>query len=189
MTIQEKLYTPDEVWELSNLPENVNRWFELYRGILYEAPMPTPDHAPTSAKFTRFLDEHLDDRDIGYVFGDGCVFYLPNGEIYIPDTAFVSKERQPTLPLPAKFEFAPDLAVEVVSPSNSPQDIFTKVENYIACGTRLVWVAYSDDKVVKVWRPAEDGGLHVHTVDIDGTLDGGEVLPGFKLPLRKVFAS
>ena len=78
--------------------------------------------------------------------------------------------------------FAPDLAVEVVSPPDTADEIQRKVENYMKYGTRILWVAYSKTKSVAVHTPQ---GSTI--VDIDGTLDGGDVLPGFKLELKKVF--
>jgi Uma2 family endonuclease len=101
-----------------------------------------------------------------------------------PDVGFVAKERL-TGPIPDKyFPFAPDLAVEVVSPSDTAQDIREKVLDFLKAGTRLVWVVYPESKTVDVYRP--DG---VQVVEINGTLDGGDVLPGFRLALRAVFES
>ena len=185
MVFQERLYTAEEFYEFVNRPENKDKWYELYRGVIYEAIMPSPIHAIISLLIAKVISDFVTKYNLGHVVGDGCHFYLPNGDTFIPDTAFVSKERQPTIP--PKFELAPDLAVEIVSPSNRPHEILDKVESYIECGTKLVWVVYPDDKVVDVWSPVEGGGQRKRKLDINGVLDGEDVLPGFKLPVRQIF--
>src|SRR5574337_639512 len=135
----------------------------MVKGVIHEVIMPNPIRDFIASLIYRLFGDFVAQHDLGFAFADGCMFYLPNGDKFIPDAAFVSKERQPTIP--AKYEIAPDLAVEVVSPSNKPRDILNKVESYIACGTRLVWVVYPDDKVVDVWRPGRNGRLELETLD------------------------
>ncbi len=97
-------------------------------------------------------------------------------ERYLPDVAFISKARQPEPSHEAYNSQAPDLAVEVLSPSDTPWDITDKVANYLAAGT-VVWVVYTDKQQAKVYMP----GLPVKTVTIGG------VLRGFSLPLKEIF--
>jgi Uma2 family endonuclease len=90
--------------------------------------------------------------------------------------------------LPEKlFNAAPDLAVEVVSPSNSPRDLLTKIEHYLEFGTQLVWAVYPDEQIVDVYRLADDGGMHIQKFTVGDRLDGENVLPGFSLPVRNIF--
>jgi Uma2 family endonuclease len=79
------------------------------------------------------------------------------------------------------------LAVEVISPSESSNDVLTKVRRYVDAGTQLVWAVYPREQTVYVWKPVSDGGLHVQVFGIEDTLDGGEVLPGFTLNVRDIF--
>lgn len=66
--------------------------------------------------------------------------------------------------------------------------MLNKTESYIKNGTRIVWVVYPDEKVVDVWQPAGDGGMLVHKATQDGILEGGDVLPGFKLAVKDIFS-
>lgn len=79
---------------------------------------------------------------------------------------------------------APDLAVEIVSQDRSLAELTTKAREYIEAGTLLVWVVDPPTRTVRVHQP----GLSVVTLSRDDTLDGGEILPGFTLPLSRLFA-
>ena len=100
----------------------------------------------------------------------------------MPDVGFISKARQPKSSHDTWNPQAPDLAVEVVSPSDRASKIADKVANYLLAGT-LLWYFYPDEQQVKVYEP----GQPAKTLDINGLLDGGKVLPGFKLALKDIF--
>jgi Uma2 family endonuclease len=185
MNVQEKLYTVEEFEAFVNLPQNADLRFELIQGEIHEVPSAKPIHAYIISVLVRVLGNLVEALDAGWIFADSVDFYLPNGDVFIPDVSFTSKKRQPTLP--DRFEIAPDLAVEVVSPSNSMNEILKKVESYIACGTQIVWVVYPNEKAVDVWRPAGDDTLTKQKIDINGTLDGSDVLPGLSLPVKEIF--
>jgi Uma2 family endonuclease len=187
MAVQQRLYTVDDLREMDGVTENADKRFELIRGVIFEMPAPSPIHAYIANKFGRYLDEFVEEHDLGYVFGDSCSYQLSDIDELIPDASFISKARQPSLPLPEAFEIAPDLAIEVVSPSNRPREMLNKVETYLKYGTRQVWVVYPDEKIVDVYRSADDDGLLVQSVGIDDALDGDELLPGFSLAVRRVF--
>jgi Uma2 family endonuclease len=187
MTFQERLYTTVQLREIENLPENHDKRFELLRGEIYEMAAPSATHPYISNKFGRFLDEYAEEHNSGYAFGDSCSYILSDHDELIPDASFISNQRHSSLPLPIRFNIAPDLAVEVVSPSNRPREMHNKVETYLQHGTKLVWVVYPIEKVIDVYRLADDGGLHVHKMEIDGILDGEDVLPGFTLAVKRVF--
>lgn len=93
----------------------------------------------------------------------------------------VINERKPQ---PGEFgASSPDLAVEIVSANDTQGEIDDKVDQYLAGGSRLVWVVYPRSRVAIVYRPDQEP----FAVSSDGTLDGDDVLPGFKLLMRKVF--
>jgi Uma2 family endonuclease len=185
MVTSERVYTRDEFEAFINLPENQERWFEFYRGIIHEVIMPTPLHAFIASLIARLIGNFVAQHDLGIVYADGCLFALPTGDDFIPDAAFVSKGRMPTVP--DRYNIAPDLAVEVISPSKKPDDILYKVESYIEGGTRLVWVVYPEEKLVRVWRPGGQNRAVMQRVDLNGALDGEDVLPGFRLAVRDIF--
>ena len=102
-----------------------------------------------------------------------------------PDVAFVSYARWPT-PVMAResaWNVVPDLAVEVVSPSNLAEEIDRKMTDYFHAGVRLVWVFYPDSGRVYVYQSP----TQVSIVERTGTLDGGEVLPGLQLPMAQLY--
>ena len=186
MAVQEKLYTADELFEIAQRPENADKWLELWNGVIVEMPPPTSKHAVIVARILAFLFAFVEAHHLGYVTGADGGYILAPGYTFIPDVGFISKARQPKIP-DKLFTAAPDLAVEVVSPSNHPRDLLTKIELYLTFGTRLVWVAYPDEQIVDVYRLAEDGGLHIQKFTLANTLDGEDVLAGFRLPVKDIF--
>jgi Uma2 family endonuclease len=103
-----------------------------------------------------------------------------------PDVGFVAASRAPRDldELPDGYvPFAPDLAIEVASPNDEKGEIEEKVSQYLKYGTRLVWVMYSARKEVKVHAP----GRKPKTLKVGDTLDGGDVLSGFKIGVKDIF--
>jgi Uma2 family endonuclease len=93
--------------------------------------------------------------------------------------------------IPPSHRFAPDLAVEVASPSQDAADMAAKVQIYLRGGTRLVWVVWPEREVVDVWRPGdlrpEAGTMHPSaTLGPSDGLDGEDVVPGFRAPLARL---
>ena len=104
-----------------------------------------------------------------------------------PDVGFVRRDRLPE-PVTAQFyPLMPDLAVEVLSPSNTLPELRRKAEVYLRHGTTLVWLVNPDEKTVEVWRMAGDEATS-ETIAPDGALSGESLLPGFSLALDTLFA-
>jgi Uma2 family endonuclease len=185
LAAQEKHYTIEAFDAFINLPENADKRFELYQGTLIEVAMPQPIHVFIASLIYRLIANFLEGKDLGVAYADGCLFYLPNGDCWIPNAAYVSFARQGGIP--DRYTLAPDLAVEVVSPTNNPREILHKVESYIECGTRIVWVVYPAEKIVDVWRPVAPGQLLKQKLTLSDHLDGGEVLPGLSIPVSAIF--
>jgi Uma2 family endonuclease len=124
--------------------------------------------------------------NLGIVAGADGPFRLLPGLVRLPDLAYVSWSRipsgaVPTEPIPA---IVPDLAVEVLSEGNTPAEIARKLDEYLRAGVQLVWVIDPRRRTAAVHR-ATGASLNL---DESGTLDGTGVLPGFSVPLRKLFA-
>jgi len=101
-----------------------------------------------------------------------------------PDVAFVRTDRVPPPDERRKFaELAPDLVAEVTSPSDRVGEVNSKVAQWLDAGVRLVWVVDPESRIVVAHQP---GGV-AHLLRGDDVLDGGDVLPGFSLPLRDLF--
>ena len=186
MVAQERLYTAEEFWEIALLPENADKRLALVDGEIIEMPPSSQINTVIAMRIGSFFNAFVIPRDLGYVTGADGGYTLTVHNARQPDVAFISKARHPVLEGVA-FPIAPDLAVEVISPSESSNDVLKKVQRYIEAGTQLVWTVYPLEQTVYVWTPAPDGGLHVKTFGIEDTLDGGDVLPGFTLKVRDIF--
>lgn len=180
MAIQKETYTIAEYSELANAPDN-NRILELIDGELVEK-MPSFTPSRIAAKVIFFLTQFNMQHDLGYVTGADGGYVMGEGNVFIPDVGYISKQRLPEEPR-REVPVPPDLAIEVKSPTDSIRDLRKKAERYIDFGTRLVWLVFPETQTVEVYVPDVD----VITRTIDDSLDGGEVLPGFTLAVREVF--
>lgn len=125
------------------------------------------------------------DRALGVVLAPSTGFRFPSGNVRCPDTTFVSVGRLGGRPLTDDFcDFLPDIAVEVLSPSDLPRLVLDRIGEYLQAGVPLVWVIDPEAERAAVHRSLTD----VRQVDLDGTLDGGDVLPGFAVRLRELLA-
>jgi Uma2 family endonuclease len=117
------------------------------------------------------------------------LFFLKEGESRRPDVAFVMQERWSTvLPLledPTELPFPPNLAVEVISPSNSATEIEEKLLEYFEAGVSAVWIVHPIPRRIYVHRSPAD----VQVLGETDELDGGPVLPGFRLKVADLFAA
>ena len=132
-----------------------------------------------------FIEDFLGERNVGFTVGADALHRLATGCLRGPDVAFTLWERTPRrrMPKEAIGSIVPDLAVEVLSRGNRKAEIERKRNEYFAAGVRLVWIADPRKRTVEVWTDA-----HTRTtLDESGTLDGGDVLPGFALPIREWF--
>lgn len=186
MAVQTKLYTVEEYLALCQRPENAERRLELVEGEIVELASSSKKNTVIAARVVRFLGNFVDERDLGYVTGADGGFQLGPRTVRLPDAAFISKERAGGLE-GAMFGAAPDLAVEVISDSETPRDVLDKARAYLDAGAQMVWTVYPDAQVVDVYRRSADGGMIVDTIGADGTLSGAPALPGFTLPLADLF--
>jgi Uma2 family endonuclease len=157
---------------------------ELVEGVLVEKPMGWKESS--LALWMGFhLRNYLMESNIGELGGADSTLRLAPGLVRLPDLAFVLWEHLPddTDDLPQIPDLAPDLAVEIISPSNTPKEMARKRKEYFAAGTKLVWQVYPKTRTVEVYTSPG----RFRTLLIDDTLDGGSLLPGFRLPLRTLF--
>ncbi|MBC8170392.1 MAG: Uma2 family endonuclease [Anaerolineae bacterium] len=180
-----------EFWEIMQRPENKDKHLELVDGMLLEegvnSTMTGGMHGETAANILGFIWQFARQHKLGCVTAaETCyvLFQNPTGKdtIRCPDAAFVSFHRAPE-PLPLEqVPFAPDLAIEVISPGNDADEMHSKVLDFIKYGTRLVWVFYPWSQTVVVHTASGS-----KTLNIEDTLQGGEVLPGFSVVVRDIF--
>ena len=135
-------------------------------------------HGRISLRLGASLLAFVREEGLGEVFDSSTGYRLPGGNVRSPDASFVSSKRLPRVP-EGFLELAPDLAVEVLSPEDSPRGVLDKVGEYLAAGVRLVWVIDPRTSRAVSYRSLTD----VQEIGPDGTLEGGELLPGFRYPL------
>jgi Uma2 family endonuclease len=165
--------------------EHERRGCELVDGVVVEKSMGLYESFLALA-LAHFIQSYLDDDDLGIVAGEqGMIRLLPH-QVRIPDVAFYGWAQFPNREIPSEpiADVHPDLAVEVLSKSNTKKEMERKLREYFEAGTQLVWVVDPKARTVRVCTNPRKSKL----ITEDQTLDGGDVLPGFRLPLRKLFA-
>ncbi len=175
-----KTMTADE-FEVSPFAET----HELIRGELYPIMPAGTLHGVVTNRLSTYLSLFVIENDLGEVTAAETGFKLINQSTVGADIGFIGKENLAKFGIPDSFfPTAPDLAVEVVSPGNTSEEISTKVEDYLSSGSRLVWIVYPKRKVVVVYRRNNTVSF-LHEND---DLEGEDVITNFRLPLEKVFA-
>jgi Uma2 family endonuclease len=176
--------TAQDLWRLGE--GDVRR--ELVDGEVIEMAPVGGIHGDVSGRIYRKLAHWVDERGGGkVVVGDvGFVLNLPYDpeRVRAPDVAFIATARLADGRLPEGFlQGAPDLAVEVLSPSDNPVDVQQKVRDYLEAGARLVWVLAPQAKSATLYRA--DGSARL--LREQDTLEGEVVLPGLLIPLGDLF--
>ncbi len=159
---------------------------ELVDGVLVRKPMGT-EESMLAMFLGRQIGNFADKDDLGIVLGEAGFLELTEGLVRGPDVSFIAWDQLPDGKLPKKriARLFPNLAVEVLSESNTAKEMARKRQEYFAQGTQIVWQVNPADKTVEVFTsPTESTMLRVGQ-----TLDGGPVLPGFKLKLSKIFTA
>jgi len=165
--------------------DRFKRRCELVDGILVEKVMGSYESV-LAVEIAALIRNYVKPRRLGVVLGEAGLLRLAPGLIRIPDVAFVSAEKFPggRFPRASAWPLAPDLAIEVLSPGNTAKEMTEKLHDYFTAGVRLVWYVNPQKRQVEVFTSAETSCVVAH----DQMLDGGEVLPGFELDLRELFA-
>ena len=159
---------------------------ELINGVLRETVSVGAEHSFIAGNILAALHSHVRPRRSGRVGGtDGGVLMRRNPDtVREPDVFFVSAER---LPLSEKvqgyLEVAPELVVEIVSPSDQQQAVNEKTRMWLDLGVSMAVEVRPAERAVTVHRP----GVPAVTLTGDDVLEGGDVLPGFRLPVSEIF--
>jgi Uma2 family endonuclease len=169
--------------DIEDLPED-GYVYELWKGELIRMSPGKIRHAFDAGRLVIKLGAYLDAHPLGQLGIAEPGFRIgPSRSVIAPDLAFVRNERLDLFPLDEYGPFAPDLAVEVISPGNTGVNIRSKVAAYLAHGSRLVWVMSARQVRVRVHR--SDGPTSVLGAN-DG-LSGEDLLPGFLVRVRDLF--
>jgi Uma2 family endonuclease len=171
--------------ELLALPKDDGK-YELVDGELERMPPARPEHGKTTISLGSEVCIFVKKHKLGYCYDGQTGFWMKSGNLRSPDISFIPTARAKTLERDSQafYKGAPDLAIEVLSPTERPKATAGKLKDYFESGTRLAWVVNNPTRTVRVHRDAQNFTL----LRIGDTSDGEDVLPGFKLPLAELFA-
>lgn len=166
--------------EFLRLPDDGRKW-ELVDGEAKEVPA-GHKHDAIGIQVAVLLKPFA--RGRGVLAGSQAGFRMASGNVRSPDVSFTRKERMPGGEPSEGFEdFAPDLAVEIISPSEQPDEVARKVAEYFGAGTAQVWHLFPDTKRVTVYFSPFDTA----SFGPENTLDAGDLLPGFSCRAAELF--
>jgi Uma2 family endonuclease len=176
-------WTADDLLALADAEEH----YELVGGDLIMMSPASPTQGRYAARLVGALALYLEEHELGEVYTAEPGFELqtePEQIVRAPDVAFLHQDKIPPPEQQAGFwPVAPDLVIEIISPSETSQMVQEKVQDYLAAGTRLIWLVYPNTKTVLEYRSL----TQIRHLMLDDKLEGGEVLPGFSYPLSQLF--
>ena len=175
MTIEDLYVLPDD-----------GRRHELMAGVLLSEPLPGMRHGWVTARIVALLDAFARPRGLGVVLTADTGYILARGPDTVrgPDVSFLTWERFRRAEDPAKaYPGAPDLAVEVVSPTDREPDVHAKIADYLTAGTRVVWIVDPQTETVEVYRTL----LSPRRLRGEDSLEAEEVLPGLSVCVSELF--
>ncbi|MCC7473976.1 MAG: Uma2 family endonuclease [Pirellulales bacterium] len=157
---------------------------ELVDGVLVEKAMSSFE-SYLAMLLGIMLGAYLEKHDLGILLGEAGQLRILPRKMRIPDVAFIRWDRFPggKLPNDRVYRVAPNLAVEILSAGNTPQEMEMKLDEYFEAGAQLVWYIDPTTRSATIYT-ARDNAT---TIDTTGTLDGGNVLPGFQVRLGELF--
>jgi Uma2 family endonuclease len=177
--------TVTNIDQLSLLEPDDDR-YDLIRGELYRMSPASARHGEITLEIAWRIKTFVNERRLGTVYAAETGFLLGRDPdtLLAPDVAFVRADRLPERTQQHGYlALAPDLVVEVVSPSDTSRYVSDKVLTYLDAGCRLVWVVEPERRTVTVWTPERTARVMMAA----DTLEGGQVLPGLTLAVAAIF--
>jgi Uma2 family endonuclease len=178
------------VEQFEQFPSEDGWMYELHQGRLIIMPGPGFDHAAIQAAIFRIIDRFLQTNKLGILIGTGC-YNLPlpgnTEEVLCPDLSFIISTKLATMQKRGSYLVgAPDLVIEITSPSDTHPEMALKATTYLQAGVQLIWILWPTSKTIDVWMPQSSNKI-VTVLKIGDTLDGLDVIPGFQCPVKDVF--
>lgn len=188
MVMERQFISADDFLQIVEHADYDDRVVELIEGEIVEMPLPNPIHAAILGTLSAEITIYVRKSGAGRVLVGDAPFVLERNvegkdTVRGLDIAYISTERL-SGKLPRKpLLVAPELAVEVISPSNKAEDIEKKIQQLLEAGTVLIWIVYPDLQSVAVHT--NEGSVTLSETDM---LTGGEVLPNYAISVREIFA-
>ena len=173
---------PVTIDDMYHMPKDGQK-YELVDGEVVVSPAGML-HGEIATNIVRIIATYLDDHPIGKVYGDNVGLIFPTGNLRSPDVFFVRTEKLPGGKSPSTFgELVPDLAVEVLSPGDSPRYVANKIGEYLECGVPLVWVVDPGAQTVTAYRSLTS----IQQFNANDTISAEPILPGFSCLVSRFF--
>jgi Uma2 family endonuclease len=172
------------VAEFDRLLEPDELSYELDEGELVVMPKPRPLHNRIAVKLFRALDRYVETHPLGEVLIFEYLFILGPTTKRAPDVSFLRSERAQQIDPNADIPGAPDLAVEVLSPTDTVSAMRRKIRQYFAAGAQCVWIVYPETREVEVWKQPSKAQKILQETDV---LEDPDLLPGFALRVGNLF--
>ena len=187
MVMERQLISAEDFLAIAESPEYDDRSIELVEGEIIEMSKSSGLHGQITMFLGAKIFNFVADNALGIVTAAETGFILernPDGRdtVRALDIAFIRGEKVPGVLPDQLVNVAPDLAVEVISPSNKVADMHRKIRQLLAAGTALVWIVHPETHTVEVHT--QSGATTLEEVD---TLSGGDVLPGLEIPVSEIF--
>ncbi len=188
MTIQDRTMSAADFWERVAEIEG-DTLYELVNGEMIEVPPPSQKNSWMAMLIGGLIMNFARLNDLGLVLGADGGYILTEYDVRVPDASFVVKNRVQQFKdaMADRSPFAPDIAIEVISPSESVRSVNDKTLLYLNAGVRQVWNVFPDDSIIEVWERGGDGRTTVLLLRSGDTLTNKDLLPGFTLKLDEVF--
>jgi Uma2 family endonuclease len=182
LPLEKRTWTEEELAALPN--EGYNH--EVVDGRLVLSPKNNPEHGEICMRLSSALSMHVQRHKLGALWDSSTGFWMSNGNCRAPDISFISKQRLAGLKRPPKrfFRGAPDLAIEILAPSNTSNEFQARLHDYFTSGTRVAWVIDPETRTAAVYH----GMDHPQTLGLSGVLQDEQYLPGFRFPVADLFA-
>ena len=188
LPVKEKLYTIDDMWALDHDPAYELRKFYLIDGRLYEEDVPGRPHGKIASELNAELVIYNRIHNLGEVTVEAGFYPADDrNTLLLPDVAFMRHDSLPQPPPQAYVPAMPDLAIEILSPSDSLTQARAKAQVYLENGSALVWLVQPESRRVEVCRLDDDARLDANIVGLGERLSGEDVLPGFALEVSDIF--
>jgi Uma2 family endonuclease len=173
---------PVEIADIDFLQDDDHR-YELWKGTIWRMSPTKKRHGRGTFRIIKLLGDYLDTNPIGSVYTAKVGFRVGPRTLLCPDAAYVCNERDAPVDDDDFFPYAPDIAIEVLSPDNTRPKVRRKARAYLASGARLVWAHDTQRKTVTVFRPSAEPEI----LSGEDVLSGEEVLPGFSVRVGDLF--
>ncbi len=172
--------------ELLDMPDDGFK-YELVRGELRKMAPAGSEHSVSGVEIATSMNIHVKANNLGRVFGADAGFLISRDPdtVRAPDAAFVRRERVEAVGIPSGYwPGPPDLVVEVISPNDRYTEVYEKVDEWLEAGAKMVVVVNPRNRTATV-RVA---GMNPVILQEGDTLDGGDVVPGWRMPVSEIFA-